>query len=108
MDEEYATFKYEISVEEEDNYEGVVSGLSYVSSSAKDKEIISVTNHSTKAAEFIQGYVLFFNGGILVDEDRKYFIDDDNEIKAGKTISKEMDCYEPYDSFIVVFTGRRS
>jgi len=42
-----------------------------------------------------------------LDYSYTYFSDDDFEIKPGKTISKELTCYENYDSFIFCLTGRR-
>lgn len=105
-DEEFTSMKYEFSVEEEEYYDSVISNLSYETTTAKEKEIITVTNNGSEAAEFVEGYVLFFNGETLVDSDSTYFTDDDSELKAGKSITRELDCYEPYDNIKVFFTGR--
>lgn len=107
LDEEYSYVEYEISVAEEDYYKCVVSDLSYESVAAKDKEILSVTNNGEYAAEFVEVYALFFMGDNVVGCTSNYFTDDDSEIKPGKTITKEMDCYEEYDSVQFFFTGRR-
>lgn len=106
-DESFATMDYELSASEEEWYDCVVADLSYESTPAKDKEIVSVTNNGTKAAEFVQAYILFFNGDKIVGFDWTYFTDDDSELKPGKTITEEMDCYESYDSYKIFFTGRR-
>jgi hypothetical protein len=45
--------------------------------------------------------------GKVVGFDSRYFTDDDNELKPGKTITEELDCFEPYDSYLIYFTGRR-
>lgn len=107
LDEKPASFDYEISAEEEDWYECVVSDLSFETISAKDKEIVSVTNNADKAAEFVECTILFFMGDEVVDYERTYVVDDDSEIKPGKTITKELKSYEDYDSFKIYFAGRR-
>ena len=107
LDEEPNSIKYEISVKEEDWYDCVVSNLSYESSAAQKKEIVSVTNNGEDAAEFVEGTMLFFNGEELVGFDRRYFSDDDYELKPGKAITKELSCYDKYDSYKIYFTGRR-
>ena len=106
-DEKFSRMEYELSVSEEDYYECVVSDLSYETVSAKNKEIVSVTNNGNEAAEFVEGYALFFKGDKVVGFDSTYFVDDDSELKSGKTITKEIDCYEDYDSVQFFFTGRR-
>jgi len=105
-DEEYATLEYEISASEEDWYECVVSNLAYESTPAKDKEIVSVTNNGDEPADFVECYALFFRGEKVVGFDSDYFTDDDSELKPGKTITAELDCYEDYDSVLFFFTGR--
>ncbi len=107
LDEKPSKIEYNISAEEEDFYQCVASELSYKSNSAKDKEIISVTNNGNESADFVQGDILFLKNGVVVDYSYTYFSDDDFEIKPGKTISKELTCYENYDSFIFCLTGRR-
>lgn len=106
-DEAYAKMEYELAVSEEDWYECVVSDLTYETVSAKDKEIVSVTNKGSKTAEFVEGSALFFDGDNVVGFDRTYFTDNDSELKPGKTITKELSCYEEYDSVKLFFTGRR-
>ena len=106
-DEVYTRMEYELSVREEDFYDCVVSNLSFESVSAKNKEIVSVTNNGSEEADFVEGYALFFKEDKVVGFDSTYFIDDDDELKAGKTITKEINCYDEYDSVQFFFTGRR-
>ena len=105
-DEKYATLEYEVSVSEEDLYECVVSKLSYESTTAKNKEIVSVTNNGSIPAEFVECYVLFFKDGKVVDYDKTYFTDGDYELKPGKTITNELDCSQKYDNVLFFLTGR--
>ena len=106
-DEKYATMEYELSVDEDEWYESVVDELSYESVPAQDKEIVSVTNNGSEAAEFVEMYALFFNGDNPVGFESWYFTDDESELKPGKTITKEMECYEDYTSVRFFLTGRR-
>ena len=64
-----------------------------------------MTNNGEKAAEFVQGTVLFFVGDEVVGESTAYFSDDDYELKPGKTLIREMNCWASYDSFEVYFSG---
>ena len=106
-DEAYDKMEYELTVSEEDWYECVVSDLTYESVTAKNKEIVSVTNNGTEAAEFVEGSALFFKGDKVVGFSWTYFTDDDSELKPKKTITQELDCYDKYDSVKFFFTGRR-
>ena len=106
-DEEYATSEYELSVKEDEWYESVAADLTYESIPAKEKEIVSVTNNGSEAAEFVEVYALFFNGEKPVYFNTEYFTDDDSELKPGKTITEEIDCYEDYTSVRFFITGRR-
>lgn len=106
-DEDFARMEYEFTIKEEKWYECVVSELSYESTKAKNKEIVSVTNKGSDAAEFVNCYALFFKNGKVVEFSSSYFTDDDYELKSGKTITKELDCYEEYDTVRLFFTGRR-
>lgn len=95
-DEAFTDIEYTLKAKEESVYECVISDLSYETTSAKKKEIVSVTNNGTEAAEYVEGYALFFEGDTLVDFDYAYFTDDDFEIKPGKTITKELKCNKNY------------
>ena len=107
LDEPFAKTEYTLSASEEDSWGCVISDLSYESTAAKNKEILSITNNGQEPADYVEAIMLFFNGDTLVDHASSYFTDDDYELKSGETISKEMKCYEPYDSYKVYFTGRR-
>lgn len=106
-DEDFKRIEYELSVSEEDWYKCVRSDLSYETTDAKNKTILSVTNNGDEPADFVQGSVLFFKGDSVVGFGQAYFTDDDFELKSGKTIKKEIDCYDKFDSYKVFLTGRR-
>ena len=106
-DEAFVTMEYELEVSEEEWYDCVQSDLSYEATEAKDKIILSVTNDGDEAAKFVEVSVLFLNGENVVGFSKNYITDDDSELKPGKTIMQEMDCYEDFDSYQVFFSGRR-
>lgn len=106
-DEDFATIEYEISVSEEIFYDCVVKDLSYEVTSAKQKEIVTITNNGDYPAEFVECSMLFFMGEEVVGFAQNYFTDDDFELKPGKSKTCEMECYESYDSYKIYITGRR-
>lgn len=106
-DEEYVRAQYKFKASEEAWYEPVAEDLSYEDNMTDDKVILSVTNNGSEAAEFVQGTVLFYNGGSIVGFDTTYFTDDEFEIKPGETIHEELYCFEAFDSYEVYLTGRR-
>ena len=107
VDDEATDVDGEYSIIEETWYDCVLSDLSYESSEAKDKIILSVTNNGDKPADFVQANVIFFDGSSPVGFDWTYVVDDDSEIKPGRTVKKELRCYESFDSYLVFFSGRR-
>lgn len=106
-DEPYKTAEVVVTPAKDQYYESVVQDLKYEASPAKNKEIVSITNTGTEPAKFVECYALFFNGDQCVDYSSQYFTDNDSELKPGKTITQELDCYEPYDSVKFFFSGRR-
>lgn len=105
--EEIDRYKTELNYSKSRYYESVIQDLSYVRDDIKDGLVLQVRNNGTKAAEFVQAYVLFFKDGKLVGYDYSYFADDDFELKPGKTISKQFMSYEEFDSVEFYFDGRR-
>lgn len=107
VDEEFNRMEYEFTAKEEEYYHCVISSLKIESVTAKDKEIVSITNTGEYAAEFVECIALFFKDGKLVADDYTYFTDDDMEIKPGKTITAELNAWgEEYDEVEFYLTGR--
>lgn len=107
-EETVARVETEISGSVNKYYESVLHDLSYKKTEIKDGVIVQVTNNGSKPAEFVEAYVLFFDGNKLVYEDSAYFTDDDSEIKPQKTISKQINSYKEFDRVEIYLTGRRS
>lgn len=88
-------------------YESVIQDLSYTQNNIDGGAIFQVTNNGKKAAEFVEGYALFFTGNTLVDYDSTYFTDDNSELKPRATISKQLNIYNNFDRIEFYLTGRR-
>ncbi len=88
-------------------YKSIIQDLSFVKNDIEGGAIFQVTNNGENAAEFVEGYALFFYGNELVGYADSYFVDDDSELKPGKTISKQLDCHKDYDRIEFYLTGRR-
>ena len=88
-------------------YDSVIQDLEYVQNDIDGGAVFQVTNTGDQAAEFVEGYALFFLGDELVGYENTYFTDDDSEIKPGETISKQMTSYEHFDRIEFYLTGRR-
>ena len=72
-----------------------------------DKVIFTCTNAGTIPAEFFNVSALFFKNGQLVGHNYTYVIDADDELKAGSTMSGELDCYESsFDNVLIYTSGR--
>jgi hypothetical protein len=107
VDEEFDRMEYELAAKEEEYYHCVISSLKVESVTAKDKEIVSITNTGEWPAEFVECVALFFKDGKLVTDDYTYFADDDMQIKPGKTITAELNAWgEEYDKVEFYLTGR--
>lgn len=106
-DVEIAYCDTEISAKTDGWYESVIQDLSYTETLIKDGAIYEVTNNGDKAAGFVEGYAIFFNGNEPVGWNRVYFTDDDSELKPGKSISKQLSCSETFDRVEFYLDGIR-
>ena len=100
-------YETEMNIKKSKYYKSVIQDLSYVKNDINGGAIFQVTNNGSEAAEFVEGFALFFLNGKLVDFDTAYFTDDDFEIKPGKTISKQITSRSDFDTIEFYFTGRR-
>ena len=107
--EEINSYEYTITAKEDKYYSSVQQDLSYEVSDIGNGIIITCTNNGEKAANFVEGTVVFFSGENAVGYESQYFTDDDSELKPGNTLAKQFDYYgdRKYDSYKVYFTGRR-
>lgn len=106
-DEDFSKMKYEMEPKPEKESESISSDLSYEAGVTENKVILAVTNNGDEPLGYLRATVLFFNGENPVNHDFSYIVDDDSELKPGKTITEEIYCYETFDSYQVFFSGRK-
>ena len=97
------TFEYDTS----SYYYPVISNLS-IEQTLNDRNVtVKVTNNGNSCAEFVEAHALFFDSSNnVISHTSNYVVDNDSEIKPGKSISTQLDSYESYDHVEVYFTGR--
>lgn len=106
-DQEIDHYKTELNYSKSKYYDSVIQDLSYSRNDIKNGLVLQVKNNGSKAARFVQAYVLFFKEGNLVGYSSAYFTDDDSELKPENKISKQIDSYKDFDSVEIYFDGRR-
>ena len=85
----------------------VLSDLDVKQTANEENITVEVTNNGEYCAQFVEAYALFFDAdNNLIGYDSDYITDGDSEIKPGKTISSQLQCYEGYDHAEVYFTGK--
>lgn len=107
VDTEIDYYETDLIVSKSKYYNSVIQDLSYVQNDVENGAVFQVTNEGEDAAEFVEGYALFFSGDELVGYESTYFTDDDSEIKSGKTISKQLTSYNDFDRIEFYLTGRK-
>ena len=101
----YDSYAYEFNLS--DSYYTCVSqDLEVKVNTTNEKALVTVTNNGTLAAEFCKCTALFLSGGKVVYSDYTYCVDDDSELKSGKSKTVELRSYEAFDDVIVCVTGR--
>lgn len=101
-----SSYTYDVSVKEDRYYIGVTDNITHDVSIADKKAIVTATNNGNASASFLEATALFFKGDELVNHGTAYCTDSDSELKAGKTVNKEISCYPSFDRVEVYFTGR--
>ncbi len=107
VESEIDRYETELNFSKTKYYKSVIQDLSYTQNDVERGAIFQVTNNGEDAAKFVEGFALFFQNGELVEYDSTYFTDDDSEIKAGKTISKQITAYKDFDTIEFYLTGRK-
>ncbi|MCI9136449.1 MAG: zinc ribbon domain-containing protein [Lachnospiraceae bacterium] len=100
-------YETDIKASKSKYYQSVIQDLSFVQNDIEGGAIFQVTNNGSEAAEFVQGYALFFLGEQLVGYENTYFVDDDSELKPGATASQQMTTTQDYDRIEFYLDGRR-
>ena len=105
-DEKFDHYTYELQPSECGNFYCVVQDLEVTVNKAKGKLVVTVKNNGELPAEFCKCTALFFSGGKPVGSYFTFCVDDDNEIKPGKSKSSEIRSYGSYDEVKVFVTAQ--
>ena len=98
-------------------YEDAAASVTVDAQPLDDKVVVTLTNAGTIPAEFCFATVLFFRDGQVVGHGEQYFVDGEEELKPGASLSGQFDFYDetktdwmqedaPYDSYQVFTEGR--
>ncbi len=90
------------------DYQSVIQNLSYDMTPAEGGTLVEVTNNGSVTAESVEGFALFFRGGVLVDYNWAFFNGSDGKLNPGDTVEQFMTAAEPFDSVQFYLTGRGS
>lgn len=103
------SFKYTMSVSEEKNYSPVYSDLAIDYNVTDNGIVAAITNNGDSSAEFVWMDVVYLKDGKMVNFSELSFMDDNQELKPGITLSQEGTCYSDtgFDDVVIAINGRR-
>ena len=107
-DDNFAKAEYKLDVKNASIYKPGNDDISYEVSEADEKIIVTVKNISDETLDSMEGKALFYKDGNVVGSDFTYFTDSDAELKAGDDVTKELNCYDGYDSYELYLYPRKS
>lgn len=89
-------------------YEEGTSDIEMEVSDVGENVVITLTNNGEDPSQFLKAYALFYYQDQLVNSDDKYFVDANNNLEPGESITQELQCLEPYDEYEIYLDGRSS
>lgn len=99
--------EYELSYITDGFYEPALANLSYEITQNEKNVILDVTNNGNKSAKFVHAYAVIFDAeDNILDVQDAYIVDNDSEIKPGKTVSNDIRFFDTYDHVEIYFTGK--
>lgn len=103
------SFDYTLTVDKDIFNRSIFEDVSIEYNSVSNKVVITATNNGQETAHYVWGQVLFFKEGQLVNFNEPILTDDDSELKAGATITKEAECYSDvgFDDVKIFISGRK-
>jgi len=103
----FATYEYTLTAEECIIYGECASKIECNLKTVSDKFILEVKNNGKEAAKFVQYTMLLKKDGKVVDYKWGYCTDEDNELKPGAAIVKEVNYYTPaIDTIDIYFNSK--
>ena len=75
-------------------YEDATATIEVEADVLEDKVIITCTNNGDKAAQSVEGRVIFLKDGECVGYSTNYFMVEDGKLKPGESVTKQFDYYD--------------
>ena len=107
-DEKWSRTEINVEASETKYYDPIQSDIKVDVTPAKEKIVVQAENVGKNAADFVAISALAFLGDEVVGYDFNYFTDNENQIKPGKSIAKNLEFYKDFDNYKYYVTGRRT
>ncbi len=103
------SFDYTLSVSEEKEYSPVYSELSIDYNITDSGIVASVTNNGDAAADYVWMDVVYLKDGKMVNFSELSFMDDNQKLQSGATLSQQGTCYSDsgFDDVVIAINGRK-
>lgn len=104
-----SSFEYTLTASEETDYSPVYNDLDVEYNTTDDGIVAKVTNNSEDNASFVWMDVVYLKGGEMVNFSELSFMNDNQELPAGTSLSVEGECYYDggFDDVVIAVNGRK-
>lgn len=102
-----SSFEYDLTASTAKYYTSAYTDLNFEFTDTGKSVVIECENSGTETANSVEATALFLKDDKMVYYGSTYLVDNDFELKAGKSIAEDIECYEEYDSVKVFVHGYR-
>ncbi len=105
--EGFAYFTHDITVTKRQTDESILPDLNTTLYTTPGKAILSVENVGEAPLQYLKSIVLFLREGEVVDQQSRYIMDKENELKPGKALVIELPTAQIFDSVLTFLEGKK-
>ena len=102
-----SSFEYDLTASTAEYYTSADTDLAFQFTDTGKSVVIECKNTGTETANSVEAIALFLKDDKMVYYGSTYLMDNDFELKSGKSIAEDIECYEEYDSVKVFVHGYR-
>lgn len=102
-----SSFEYDLTASTAEYYTSADTDLDFQFTDTGKSVVIECKNTGTETANSVEAIALFLKDDKMVYYGSTYLMDNDFELKSGKSIAEDIECYEEYDSVKVFVHGYR-
>lgn len=103
-----SSFDYSLTVSEDKDYSPVYNDLGIDYNTTDTGIVASVTNNGESPASFVWMDVVYLKAGKMVNFSELSFMNDNQELPPGSTLSAEGECYySDFDEVVIAVNGRK-